>query len=98
MAERDEARDSPNVRQLIDRYLEEHAAKLAKRNRDDQESMLRKLVEPAWGPLQTADLRRLIVLHTRKRTSGISLHSPVKRMRADTQALRNISDRVPPAP
>jgi hypothetical protein len=33
MAERDEARESPNVRQLIDRYLEEHAAKLAKRNR-----------------------------------------------------------------
>jgi hypothetical protein len=43
MAERDEARESPNVRQLIDRYLEEHAAKLAKRNRDDQASMLRKL-------------------------------------------------------
>ena len=46
MAERDEARESPNVRQLIDRYLEEHAAKLAKRNREDQASMLRKLVEP----------------------------------------------------
>ena len=49
MAERDEARESPNVRQLIDRYLEEHATKLAKRNRDDQASMLRKLVEPAGG-------------------------------------------------
>ena len=35
MTERDEARESPNVRQLIDRYLEEHAAKLAERNRDD---------------------------------------------------------------
>lgn len=33
MAERDEARESPNVRQLIDRYLEEHASKLAKRSR-----------------------------------------------------------------
>lgn len=54
MAERDEARESPNVRQLIDRYLEEHAAKLAKRNRDDQASMLRKLVEPAWGPRKAA--------------------------------------------
>jgi hypothetical protein len=39
MAERDEARESPNVRQQIDHYLEEHAPKLAKRNRDDQASM-----------------------------------------------------------
>ena len=29
MTERDETRESLNVRQLIDRYLEEHAAKLA---------------------------------------------------------------------
>jgi integrase len=57
MAERDEARESPNVRQLIDRYLEEHAAKLAKRNRDDQASMLRKLVEPAWGPRKAAEIQ-----------------------------------------
>jgi hypothetical protein len=57
MAERDEARESPNVRQLIDRYLEAHAAKLAKRNRDDQASMLRKLVEPAWGPRKAAEIQ-----------------------------------------
>ena len=57
MAERDEARESPNVRQLIDRYLEEHAAKLAKRNRDDQASMLRKRVEPAWGPRKAAEIQ-----------------------------------------
>jgi hypothetical protein len=57
MAERDEARESPKVRQLIDRYLEEHAAKLAKRNRDDQASMLRKLVEPAWGPRKAAEIQ-----------------------------------------
>jgi integrase len=57
MAERDEARESPNVRQLINRYLEEHAAKLAKRNRDDQASMLRKLVEPAWGPRNAAEIQ-----------------------------------------
>ena len=57
MAGRDEARESPNVRQLIDRYLEEHAAKLAKRNRDDQASMLRKLVEPAWGPRKASEIQ-----------------------------------------
>jgi len=57
LAERDEARESPNVRQLIDRYLEEHAAKLAKRNRDDQASMLSNLVEPAWGPRKAAEIR-----------------------------------------
>ena len=57
LAERDGARESPNARQLIDRYLEEHAAKLAKRNRDDQASMLRKLVEPAWGPRKAAEIQ-----------------------------------------
>lgn len=36
MTERDEARESPNVRQLIDLYLEEHASKLAKQNRNNQ--------------------------------------------------------------
>ncbi len=48
---------SPNVRQLIDRYLEEHAEKLAKRNRDDQAWMLRKLVEPSWGPRKAAEIQ-----------------------------------------
>ena len=57
MPERDEARESPNVRQLIDRYLEEHGAKLAMRNRDDQASMLRKPVEPAWGPRKAAGIQ-----------------------------------------
>jgi hypothetical protein len=57
MADRDEARESPNARQLIDRYLDEHAVKLAKRNREDQESMLRKLVEPAWGPRKAAEIQ-----------------------------------------
>jgi hypothetical protein len=42
MAERDEARESPNMRQLIDRYLEEHAT---------------KLVEPSWGPRKTAEIQ-----------------------------------------
>lgn len=42
---------------MVDRYLEEHAAKLAKRNRNDQASMLRKLVEPAWGPRKAAEIQ-----------------------------------------
>ena len=65
MAERDEARESPNVRQLIDRYLEEHAVKLAKRNRDDQGSMLRKLVEP--------ELYELPVLSYQEMTQEINI-------------------------
>jgi integrase len=57
MAERDEARESPNVRQLIDRYLEEHASKLARRTRNDQASFFRKFVEPAWGPRKAAEIQ-----------------------------------------
>ena len=57
LTERDEAREAPNIRQLIDRYLEEHAARLAKHNRDDQKSMLRKMVEPVWGPRKAAEIQ-----------------------------------------
>ena len=57
LAQRCEERESPSVRQLIERYLEEHAAKLAKRNRNDQASMLRKLVEPSWGPRKAVEIQ-----------------------------------------
>lgn len=49
LAAREDARRAPRVSDLIDRYLEEHASGLAARNASDQESMLRKLVEPYWG-------------------------------------------------
>ncbi|WP_369807122.1 tyrosine-type recombinase/integrase [Ancylobacter radicis] len=86
MAERDEARESPNVRQLIDRYLEEHAAKLAKRNRDDQASMLRKLVEPAWGPRKAAEIQPDDVDRLLRRIGG---GTPGKRGRKPTPVRAN---------
>jgi integrase len=49
LAERDELREQPRIRDLIDRYLEEHACKLAKTNASDQRSMLEKLVAPHWA-------------------------------------------------
>jgi hypothetical protein len=86
MAERDEARESPNVRQLIDRYLEEHAAKLAKRNRDDQASTLRKLVEPAWGPRKAAEIQHDDVDQLLRRIAG---GTPGKRGRKPTPVRAN---------
>lgn len=49
LAERDELREQPRIRDLIERYLEEHASKLAKTNASDQRSMLEKLVVPHWA-------------------------------------------------
>lgn len=49
LAERDQLREQPRIRDLIDRYLEEHASKLAKTNASDQRSMLEKLVAPHWS-------------------------------------------------
>ena len=49
LTERDELREQPRIRDLIDRYLEEHASKLAKTNASDQRSMLEKLVAPHWA-------------------------------------------------
>ncbi|MGI8524645.1 MAG: Arm DNA-binding domain-containing protein [Pseudolabrys sp.] len=46
LAQRQEIRGAATVRDLIDRYIEEHTAKLAARNAADQKSMLRKFVEP----------------------------------------------------
>ena len=67
LAERHEARSAPRVSDLIDRYLKEHAAHLAPRNASDQESMLRKLVEPQWkhrlvAEIAAADVERLLSL------------------------------------
>lgn len=56
LAERIEAREAPTVRELINQYIKEHLPKLAKRNAADQESMLRKLVEPEWGARKVAEI------------------------------------------
>lgn len=67
VAERDDARGAPRIPDLIDRYLKEHAAHLAPRNAADQNSMLRKLVEPHWksrlvAEIEPADVERVLTL------------------------------------
>jgi integrase len=67
LAERQEVRSAPRVADLIDRYLQEHAAHLAPRNASDQESMLRKLVLPHWehrlvAEIDAADVERVLGL------------------------------------
>lgn len=56
LAARSEARSAPIIRDLIDRYVAEHASKLAARSCSDQASMLRKFVEPVWGARKVADI------------------------------------------
>jgi integrase len=46
---REDFREAPRVKDMIDRYIAEHLPKLAKNNAGDQVSMLRKMLEPAWG-------------------------------------------------
>lgn len=56
LGRREDARDAPTVADLIDRYIIEHVPGLAKRNGDDQISMLRKLVAPEWGKRKVAEI------------------------------------------
>ncbi len=49
LAERDMQRSVPRVQDLIDRYLKEHAVRLAPTSAADHKSMLEKLVAPHWG-------------------------------------------------
>jgi integrase len=49
LAMREGLREAPRVRDMISRYVGEHVPKLAKNNASDQISMLRQMVEPAWG-------------------------------------------------
>lgn len=48
LGKKQEERDAPTVGEMIDRYILEYVPRLAKRNGDDQISMLRKLIEPEW--------------------------------------------------
>jgi integrase len=56
LGERAETRSAPLVRDLIQRYLAEHASKLSARNASDQASMLRSFVEPVWGSRKVEDI------------------------------------------
>jgi hypothetical protein len=49
LAMREDFREAPRMKDMIDRYITEHLPKLAKNNAGDQVSMLRKMLEPAWG-------------------------------------------------
>ncbi len=49
LAERDQVREAPRFRDLMERYIEEHLPNLAPTNASDQKSMLHKLVAPHWA-------------------------------------------------
>ena len=49
LAAREDFREAPRVKDMIDRYIREHLPKLAKNNAADQTSMLKKMLEPTWG-------------------------------------------------
>jgi integrase len=49
LSKRDDMREAPRIKDLIERYLKEHCAKLAPTNAADQASMMNKLVAPYWG-------------------------------------------------
>ena len=56
LGDREQGRDAPRFKDLIDRYIEEHLPHLAPTNASDQKSMLRKLVEPDWGNRLVAEI------------------------------------------
>jgi len=58
LAERHDLRTVPRIQDLIDRYLQEHVARLASRNRADQTSMMVKLVAPHWGKKLVTDITK----------------------------------------
>ena len=56
LGSRRSARIAPTVKELAERYIEEHLPKLAKTNASDQISMLQKLVLPEWKGRMVADI------------------------------------------
>jgi integrase len=56
LGSRRSARTAPTVKELAERYIEEHLPKLAKTNASDQTSMLQKLVLPEWKGRMVADI------------------------------------------
>jgi len=49
LGNREQGREAPRFKDLIDRYIDEHLPHLSPTNASDQKSMLHKLVEPDWG-------------------------------------------------
>jgi len=58
LKQRQQLREQPRIRDLIDRYLIEHASKLAKANEADQHSMMEKLVAPHWENRLVSEITR----------------------------------------
>jgi len=58
LKQRQQMREQPRIRDLIDRYLIEHASKLAKTNEADQHSMMEKLVAPHWENRLVSEITR----------------------------------------
>ena len=58
LSQREDLREAPRIKDMIDRYIREHLPKLAPANASDQISMLRKMLEPAWGTRLVADITK----------------------------------------
>jgi len=58
LSAREDLREAPRIKDMIDRYIREHLPKLAPANAGDQISMLKKMVEPAWGNRLVTDITK----------------------------------------
>jgi len=58
LAAKEGLREAPRITEMIDRYIREHLPRLAPVNAGDQTSMLRQMLEPAWGNRLVADITK----------------------------------------
>jgi integrase len=58
MALRDARRDAPRVKDMVERYIDQHLPKLAPANAADQRSMLGTMVLPVWGNREVTEITR----------------------------------------
>jgi hypothetical protein len=66
MGERHERRTAPTVKDLIERWREEHAPKLRPRNREQNELLISQWIKPELGTRRVADLRYAEIVPTSK--------------------------------
>lgn len=58
LGDREALRRAPTLDELVERYLREHAVRLAPRSAADQRCMLERLVLPSWRGRKVADITR----------------------------------------
>lgn len=58
LAAKEELREAPRISDMIDRYVREHLPKLSPTNAGDQISMLKKMLDPAWGNRLVTDITK----------------------------------------